>query len=57
MCIRDSIKTAIAMVTGVHGNKNKERIAETCATICPAKNVIGAQELFCLKTAFLIGLS
>jgi|TARA_B100001146_G_C16175895_1_gene432349 hypothetical protein len=47
--------TAIAIVMGVHGNKNKERIAVTWATSCPTNRVTGAHDLFCLNTAFLIG--
>ena len=46
----------IAMVAGVQGTKNKESIAVTCAIICPVNSVIGAQDLFCLNTAFLIDL-
>ena len=49
-------KKDIAMVAGVQGTKNKESMAVTCATICPVNSVIGAQDLFCLNTAFLIDL-
>ena len=44
------------MVVGVQEKKNKDARADACATTCPTISVSGAQDLFCLNTAFLIDL-
>lgn len=50
------IMTEIAIVAGVHENRNKELSAVIWAIIWPTNNVTGAQDLFCLYIAFLIDL-
>ncbi len=47
----------MSAVVVVQGNKNKESRAVAWAKSCAANSVMGAQDLFCFNTAFLIDLS
>ena len=44
-------------VVSVQGNKNKDSKADAWAKTCAVSSVMGAQDLFCFNTAFLIDLS